>query len=285
MAKSVEEQVENWAKQQLLSLGVHAYAKTQAINNEIEDALSKWPSKNGGAGPNYPDIKVFIQTAQGMKIPVMIEVKGKKGALFKSDETGNPLLKNTNASGKSDYKSINNYALNGAIHYANGVIAGSKSYKSVIAIGMNGWMNADGTLATELAVYYVSQDYFLVPKEIAKYSDLSFLDKKHEKELVEKIASLSLTEAEKEEKTRDIENAIERSLKDLNQKMHDELHISAQMRVFLISGMIIAGLGHHDEKGGCIVAPLDTAELTGERGKESNDGVKIYNKIVSVLAE
>jgi len=134
-------------------------------------------------------------------------------------------------------------------------------------------------------VYFVSQDYFLVPKEIGKYADLSFLKKKHESELIEKINNLSLTEQEKEEKTRDIENSIERSLKDLNQKMRDELHISAQMRVFLISGIIIAGLGHHKGDGTCVVAPLDSTELTGEAGKQSNDGVKIYNKISSVLAE
>lgn len=285
MAKSVEEQVENWAKQQLHDIGVHAYAKTEAINTEIQDALAKWPSKSGGKGPNYPDLKAFIQTAKGVKIPVMIEAKGTEGFLVKANETGEPQLKNVVDSGKPDYATINKYALNGAIHYANGVIAGTKSYKSVIAIGLNGWEKPDGTLTTELAVYYVSQDYFLVPKEIGKYDDLSFLKKEYEAELIEKINNLSLTEQEKEEKTRDIENSIERSLKDLNQKMHDELHISAQMRVFLISGMIIAGLGHHSEDGTCVVAPLDSSELTGESGKQSNDGVKIYNKISSVLAE
>lgn len=285
MAKSVEEQVENWAKQQLHDIGVHAYAKTEPINSEIQEALAKWPSKSGGSGPNYPDLKVFIETAHGLKIPVMVEVKGTEGFLVKVNGDNEPQLKNVTAAGKSDYPTINKYALNGAIHYANGVIAGTKSYKSVIAIGLNGWKKPDGKLATEMAVYYVSQDYFLVPKEIGKYSDLSFLKKEHESELIEKIANLSLTAQEKEEKTRDIENSIERNLKDLNQKMHDELHISAQMRVFLISGMIIAGLGHHKDDGACVVAPLDSSELTGESGKLSNDGVKIFNKISSVLAE
>jgi len=147
MAKSVEEQVENWAKQQLHDIGVHAFAKTEAINTEIQDALAKWPSKSGGVGPNYPDLKVFIQTAQGVKIPVMVEVKGTKGFLVKVNENDEPQLKNTTSSGKPDYTTINKYALNGAIHYANGVIAGSKSYKSVIAIGLNGWKKPDGNLA------------------------------------------------------------------------------------------------------------------------------------------
>ena len=74
-------------------------------------------------------------------------------------------------------------------------------------------------------------------------------------------------------------------MRDLSQKMRDELNISAQMRINLISGMIIAGLGYHDGEGNCIVAPLDSTELKGEIGQQSNDGTVIYNKIASVLAE
>ena len=111
------------------------------------------------------------------------------------------------------------------------------------------------------------------------------MKRKHLDELFSKIDALSLSDEEKEEKTRDIENSIERSLKDLNQKMHDELNISAQMRIHLISGMIIAGLGYHKQDGTCVVPPLDSSELTSERGKMSNDGTKIYNKIEAVLAE
>lgn len=285
MAKSVEEQVENWAKKQLDDFGVKAYAKTESINGEIFDALAKWPSKTGGKGGNYPDIKVLIESKKGRKLPVMIEVKGTVGALYKDDGSGVPSVKNVKSSGDPDYATINKYALNGAIHYANGIISCTKDYKSVIAIGINGYKKPDGGLATELAVYYVSQNFFCVPKKIGDYTDLSFLKKKHLDELFSKIDALSLSDEEKEEKTRDIENSIERSLKDLNQKMHDELNISAQMRIHLISGMIIAGLGYHKQDGTCVVPPLDSSELTSERGKMSNDGTKIYNKIEAVLAE
>ena len=285
MAKSAEEQVENWAKDQLKGFGVKAYAKTESINSDIAAALAKWPSKTGGSGGNFPDIKVLVESKKGRKLPVMIEVKGTEGALSKDDGSGAPSVKNVKPSGDPDYPTINKYALNGAIHYANGIIAGTKDYKSVIAIGINGFKKPDGELAIELAVYYVSQDFFCVPKKIGDYTDLSFLQKKHLDEFVAKIDALSLSEEEKEEKTRDIENSIERSLKDLNQKMHDELNISAQMRIHLIAGMIIAGLGYHKPDGMCVVPPLDSAELTSERGKVSNDGTKIYNKIEAVLAE
>lgn len=58
-AKSVEEQVEDLAKKQIKT---KYFTKTESINEEIENALKIAPSKTGGAGANYPDIKLFIKT-------------------------------------------------------------------------------------------------------------------------------------------------------------------------------------------------------------------------------
>ncbi len=77
---SIEEIVEQWAKEQLK--GIKLYAKNDFINSQIEKALKTAPSKKGGKGPNYPDVKCVIPAAEG-DIPVMIEVKGTKGALIK----------------------------------------------------------------------------------------------------------------------------------------------------------------------------------------------------------
>ncbi len=44
MARSIEEQVEDWCKRQLKG---NYYTKTQAINPEIEKALREAPSKQG----------------------------------------------------------------------------------------------------------------------------------------------------------------------------------------------------------------------------------------------
>ena len=38
------------------------------INEEIENALKTAPSKKGGTGTNYPDIKPFIQTFSQISI-------------------------------------------------------------------------------------------------------------------------------------------------------------------------------------------------------------------------
>lgn len=75
---SIEESVEQWAKEQLK--GVKLYPKTDFINPQIEKALKSSPSKSGKEGGNYPDIKCLISTPNG-EIPVMIEVKGTKDAL------------------------------------------------------------------------------------------------------------------------------------------------------------------------------------------------------------
>ena len=54
---SIEEQVEDIAKKQLSE--IKYYTKTEVINSEIEKALKIAPSKSGGSGKNFPDIKLF----------------------------------------------------------------------------------------------------------------------------------------------------------------------------------------------------------------------------------
>ncbi len=48
--KSIEEQVEDIAKNWLKDLNIKYYTKTDSINTEIEEALKKAPSKAGGKG-------------------------------------------------------------------------------------------------------------------------------------------------------------------------------------------------------------------------------------------
>ena len=283
MAKSVEELVEDWAKKSLDDCGVRHFAKNAAINAEIGEALKTAASKSGGRGGNLPDIQVFIETKRGRKIPVLIEAKGKIGDLGRRDEGGELIVNNRTAKGEVDCKRVNQFAINGAVHYAEAVVRGTKSYKEAIAIGVNGWNAADGSLQTELAVYYVAQNNLFVPKKIDDYSDFSFLKRKHLDELIKKIDDLELSPLEKEQKTREIENAIETSLKTLNQMMRDDFHISDQNRVNLVCGLIIAGLGSHDADGRCLTTPLDADELNGELGSRTNDGMRIYDKIESML--
>lgn len=275
---SIEEQIEDIAKKQLDDIKVKYFTKTESINSEIDEALRKAPSKNGGDGCNYPDIKLFLQTKTGRKIPVMIEVKGTKGDLVKYNELNE--IENIKKDGTPHYANIKKYAVNGAIHYANAIIDYTDSYSEVIAIGMNGYKDATKNTITELGIYYVSKDNFSIPKEIGKYSDLSFLSKDNLGKLLEKIDMINLSEEEKEKKTKDFENQIEIKLKALNQKMHDDLKISVGSRVQLVAGLIMAAIGVPNK-----VYPLDIADLKGNTGKNSNDGKTVVDKISDFLSE
>lgn len=280
MAKSVEELVEDRAKRWLDDCQVSYYAKNEELNAEIGAALREFPSKKGGQGGNFPDIQVMIEPIKGLYLPVMIEVKGKPGALVKRDDAGRMVLETRKANGEWDWATIQHYALNGAIHYATAILYGSRSYDKVLAVGVNGWKDASGALKTELAVYYLSKDNLLIPKRVAEYSDLSFLRGDYLPELVEQIESINLTESEREAKANEIENLIEIRLKELNQTMRDELQISENMRVSLVAGMIMAGLGVEGK-----VSPLEIAELKGDLGRQTHDGAVIMNRIRAFLEE
>lgn len=275
---SIEEQIEDIAKKQLDGINVKYFTKTESINSEIDEALKKSPSKSGGDGSNYPDIKLFLQTSKGRKIPVMIEVKGTKGSLVKYNDLHE--IDNLKKDGTPNYTNIAKYAVNGAVHYANAIIDYTESYQEVIAIGMNGYKDVTKDTITEFGIYYVSKNNFSIPKEIGKYSDLSFLSKNELDKLIEKIDSLNLSDEEKEKKTKDFENQIEVKLKALNQKMHDDLKISVGSRVQLVAGLIMAALGVPDK-----VTPLQISDLKGDMGKNSNDGKIVINKISDFLSE
>lgn len=275
---SIEEQIEDIAKKQLDDIQIKYFTKTEEINSEIDNALKKSPSKSGGMGNNYPDIKLFLQTKTGRKIPVMIEVKGTKRVLIKQNEDGE--IENYKKDGTVNYTNIQKYAVNGAIHYAKAILDYTESYSEVIAIGINGYKDATKEIVMELGVYYISKSNFSLPKEIGKYSDLSFLKNDCLDKLLEKIDMINLSEEEKERKTKDFENQIEIKLKALNQKMHDDLKISVGSRVQLVAGLIMAALGVPNK-----VSPLDIADLKGNTGKNSNDGKTVVDKISDFLSE
>lgn len=280
--KSIEEKVEEIAKSQLDALKLKHFIKTESINFEIDEALRKFPSKKGGSGNNFPDIKLFLESKTGRKLPVMIEVKGTKGDFIKLDDKGG--IENTKLDGSPDYSNIQKYAVNGAVHYANAILNLTESYKEVIAIGVNGYYDATDNINMEYGVYYVSKDNLLIPKKIDEYTDLSFLSKQNIDKFLETIDNLNLTPEEIENKTKDIENAIENNLKLLNQEMRDVHNISEDYRVKLITGLIMAGLGV-EENGVNLVSPLELNDLKGESGSKTHDGWIILNKIESFLTE
>lgn len=270
---SIEEQIEDWCKKQFK--GEKYYTKTESVNPEIEYALEKAPSKQGGSGKNYPDVKFILISDNGRKIPVMIEVKGKKGDLIKTNEKGE--VDNTKKNSESNYQNIAKYAVNGAVHYANAILEYTESYKEVVAIGVNGYEET-GKTVHEVDVWYISKENLFVPKHVGGYEDISFLIGDNAKEFIQKIDTLTLTPDELEERKLALEDEIERKLKALNQSLHDEKQIVVNNRVQLVAGLIMAGLGAEG------VPPLRVEDLAGREDDENNDGQVIMSKIRMYLA-
>lgn len=272
--RSIEEQIEDYTKGLFKKHNTKFFTKTESINTEIEDALKNALSKSGGKGGNTPDIKLFVESSSLERFPVMIEVKGTEGDFIKSDN-----ISNKKKDGSIDYKIISKYAVNGAIHYSNAIIEQTASYKSVIAVGINGYDDsATNERKYEIGIYYVSKDNFCVPKLLS--TDISLLFKKNWGKLIQLIHESKLTDDEREKLAKESENLIENNLKTLNQLMQDDLNISVGSRVELITGMIMAGLGVANK-----VAPLDVIELKGQLGTKSHDGAVFINKITDFLTE
>ena len=274
---SIEEQIEDWCKSQFGSL--HYFTKTESINPEIEEALKKYPSKKGGVGSNFPDVKYLIETDTMRRIPVMIEVKGTKGDLVKLTSEG--FVDNTTKNGEPNFKNIEKFAVNGAVHYAHAILHETESYKEVLAIGVNGYFETGASESIkEVEVWYVSKENLFVPKKVESYVDLSFLQPNNINDFLQKVDAISLTDEELENKRLELEDDIERKLKALNQKMHDEQGIAVGDRVQLIAGMIMAGLGVSGK-----VSPLTVEDLKGEIDDENNDGSIIMRKVSAYLKE
>lgn len=96
------------------------------------------------------------------RIPVMIEVKGRKGDLIKCDKNGD--ICNLNKDKEPHYGNIAKYAVNGAVHYAHAILINTESYKEVVAIGVNGYDTPTGRIY-EMGVYYVSKRKFICSEE------------------------------------------------------------------------------------------------------------------------
>lgn len=295
---SVEEKVEEQYKKELDKLGVRHYGKTETINDTITNALKNAVSKSGGSGNNYPDIQLLLENNHSRRIPVMIEAKGSKNKLEKitkdgqiegvtyyekdgkEGKDGNPIHK----AGDENYSSIKNYAVNGAIHYANAIID-SKGYSEVIAIGINGTqLNDDGSVKdAECKAYYISEKNNRIPKQIVKItnSDWSLLKNDNIDTLYTILDGLNLSEADIEALTRKTEATLEEKIKSIHQSLYDDERLKTSLgtneKLYLFCGLIMAGLKTDGVK------PMEASDLSCNNNAKNNDGTYILNNIESFL--
>lgn len=277
--ESIEPQIANHFNQQLSSYGLRYFLEQESVNQQIEAALLRAESKSGGAGGNRVDCKLLLQNSALQDYPIMIEYKGYADKLVKLNDDGHP--DNFNKKDNSpNYKNIKDYAVNGAVHYANALLQYT-GYTDIIAIGITGHQDISGSLKTEIGVYYVGKSNYGVGKKVGEYSDLSFLKKENFDQFIEKVKSLSLTQEEIDKIHKKREQHIEDALTKINENLYNkQQNLSALSRIHLVSASIMANLGVANK-----VKPLEAQDLFSSTESGNSDGDIVIRKIKSFLQE
>lgn len=247
-----------------------------SLNHEIDKALNDYLSKSGGSGGNRPDVKLLIQDKELNYYPVLIEYKGGKDQLVKINSDG--FVDNQTSKNEPNFKNIKNYAVNGAIHYANAILHHT-GYTDVIAIGMTGHCDEQGKLHHKIGVYFVSKDNLGSGKRIGDYSDFSFLANEHFDEFIVKAKNTRLSDEElkliKERKEKEINSSLIRLNNDIYQ---NESGLGENDRVYLVAASIISTIGIPGK-----VRPLEKSDLESSSEIGYTDGDIILKKIESFL--
>lgn len=239
--QSVEPNIADLVNGWLKSYKLDYKLEQESLNTEIDQALNDYFSKSGGKGGNRPDAKLLLRSSDGKYYPILIEYKGYKDKLIKLDSEKN--VANKNSKNEPDYKNINSYAVNGAVHYANAILHYT-GYTDVIAIGVTGFKNDSGKLEHSIGVYYVSKSNFGVGQKVDDYTDLSFLKEENFDAFIEKVGLLSLTQEEIEKLKERREREIDASLVKLNNDIYqNEKGLGENDRVYLVAASIMATLG------------------------------------------
>ncbi len=276
MAQSIEPNIADLANGWLKSYKLDYKLEQESVNAEIDKALSDYYTKNGGAGANRPDAKVLLQDKNLDFYPVLIEYKGYKGKLVKLDKDGR--VENRKAKNEPNFKNINSFAVNGAVHYANALLHHT-SYTDIIAIGMTGYKDETGKICHEIGVYYVSKSNLGAGQKIGEYTDFSFLAPKNFDAFIDKVKALQLSQEELDKLKEQREREIDQSLVKLNNDIYqNEKGLGENDRVYLVAASIIATLGIPGK-----VAPLEKEDLKSSTEKGYRDGDQMIKKIESFL--
>lgn len=268
--KSIEEKVEEAYKKELDKLDVRRWAKNDAPNDEIRQALDNYESKSGGLGRNYPDIQALLDNGS-RRIPVMMECKGSRGKLEKLDKNGYIA---------EDTKSVNAFAVNGALHYGRALQALMPDMKECIVIGMNGSkLAANGKVSDlECKAYYISRENGYEPKHIKELdNDLTLLKHDNLSRMLAVLDGLFLTDIEREAAKRRVEDRLEASIKAIHQSLYDNARMRNLLgmndKLYLFCGLIMAGLSADG------VPELQLSDFKSLDDPKKNDGAVVIEQV------
>ncbi|MEY8216012.1 MAG: N-6 DNA methylase [Colwellia sp.] len=276
-AQSIEPNIADLANGWMKDYKLDYKLEQESLNTEIDKALADYFTKNGGSGANRPDAKLLLQDKALNFFPILIEYKGYKGKLEKLDVDGR--AENRTAKNEPNFKNINSYAVNGAVHYANALLHHT-SYTDIIAVGMTGYKDESGNIQHEIGVYYVSKNNLGAGQKVAEYTDFSFLSPEYFDEFIEQVKNLSLSQSELDKLKEQREKEINASLVRLNNDIYqDEKGLGENDRVYLVAASIIATLGIPGK-----VSPLEKSDLQSSTEEGNKDGDIILRKIKAFLS-
>lgn len=273
MAKwTLEDDVDDWVKSKLQRLGLtkgETFGVQSAMSERLKQALQGGSKTKLKTGMGKPDLHIEIYGRSLEKphgVPVLIENKlnlkklvAKQGSEVKLDE-----------------RSVQNYAVNGTVAYAQAVIA-SELYDEVIAIGIAG----DDENNTELEAYYVHSQG-LQPKLLVGVKSLDFLE--NEETFKEALNKAKLTDAERHRILINSRASLNQRAKALNRLMNNH-SINVEQRVIYVSGCLLAAQDVIDHEGKLVKAGLVPENLTGSNSDTERDGRKIVENIKQLLKE
>ena len=262
---SLEDNVNDWVKSEFARIKQTKYTVESAMSDYLKDAIQK------GVLLKRLELEEAGETEKGKSwkpdfhletfdIPVLIE---NKLGINKLSATNGDKIKN-------DIKSVKNFAVNGAIHYAQCAIM-SKKYTEAIAIGISGNNPSNVTIK----VYYVFGATDETYQLVETYTTLDFLESK--KSFTEFYKAATLTEDEKHKILIDSQAKLQEYAKKLNKLMHNHA-ITAPQRVLYVSGMLLAMQDLADIKKGLLPDDLKGINLDNQR-----DGDTIVNQIENYL--
>ncbi|CAA6825707.1 MAG: restriction enzyme BcgI alpha chain-like protein() [uncultured Sulfurovum sp.] len=278
MAKSIEPNIADLANGLLKEYKLNYKLEQEELTDEIDGALNEYFSKGGGKGGNRPDAKLLLKDNDGNPFPILIEYKGLKGKLEKLDSNGQ--VENKNAKNEPHFNNIKNYAVNGAVHYANALLHYT-DYKDIIAIGMTGYKDVKGEIKHQISVYFVStsKSNLGAGKKVGEYSDFSFLAFHNFDNFIKKVKTLKLGKEElafvKEQREREIDTNLVRLNNDIYK---NETGLGENDRVYLVASVIIATIGVEDK-----VKRLEKSDLKSSTQQGKRDGDILINKIIEFL--
>lgn len=272
--QSVEPNVADKINSELKSYKLDYKLEQESLNQEIDNALLEYASKGGGKGGNRPDAKLLLQDSSLNFYPILIEYKGYADKLEKLDTDRN--IENKTAKNEPNFKNIKEYAVNGAIHYANALLHHT-NYTDIIAIGITGFKDNKGELQIKIGVYYVSKSNLGIGQKVGDFSDLSFLKESNFDEFAKSLKDLNLSHDELEKIKQKREKEIDTSLVKLNKDIYEK-GIGENDRVYLVAASIIATLGIPGK-----VAPLEKHELKSSPEQGNTDGEILMRKIKAFL--